>query len=577
MTVLLLGTTCAAAAILELGCARREKESGPVPVTAAAPRPSPPVAPAATCPIQFRDVTSETGITFVHTDGSSGAHFIVEAMSTGLATIDYDGDGLLDVYFPSGAPLPGMNADIPPRHSLYRNLGQWRFQEVTDAADVVCHAYGMGVVVGDYDNDGFPDFYLSDFGPNVLYHNNGDGTFSDVTEVAGVARPGAIVGAGACFLDIEADGDLDLWVGNYIELDLNSHITRYNHGVPVYPSPLDYPPVPDTLYRNNGDGTFTDISLESGAGAKAGRSMGMTCADYDNDGDTDVFICNDVQENFLFRNDGQGKFEEVAWLIALAFNGDGEILANMGVDSGDADRDGYLDFFTTNYENQSPVLFRNLQDGFFEDVSRATKAGQGGFEYVNWGCGFADFDNDGYLDLYVANGHTEDTLEQLGLAESRAARNVVLRNNGKGRFDNVSQQCGDGLLPKFVSRGIVLDDLDNDGDADVGMINARDRPTLLRNMAVELGTAGHWLQIQLRGVQANRDGVGASGGGVRRSPDGGRGTQRARLPEPLGVDAPLRAGRPRPRGSDHCSLGRRGDLPIRERGRRAAHHPDRGK
>ena len=235
----------------------------------------------------------------------------------------------------------------------------------------------------------------------------------------------------------------------------------------------------------------------------------MTCADYDNDGDTDVFICNDVQENFLFRNDGRGKFEEVAWLIALAFNGDGEILANMGVDCGDADRDGYLDFFTTNYENQSPVLFRNLQDGFFEDVSRATKAGQGGFEYVNWGCGFADFDNDGYLDLYVANGHTEDTLEQLGLAESRAARNVVLRNNGKGRFDNVSQQCGDGLLPKFVSRGIVLDDLDNDGDADVGVINARDRPTLLRNMSVELGTAGHWLQIRLRGVQANRDGVGA--------------------------------------------------------------------
>ena len=182
------GDDLAVAAILALGCSRREKESGPAPATATAPSPSPPAAPAATCPIQFRDVTSETGITFVHTDGSSGAHFIVEAMSTGLATIDYDGDGLLDVYFPSGAPLPGMNADIPPRHSLYRNLGNWKFHEVTDAADVVCHAYGMGVVVGDYDNDGFPDFYLSDFGPNVLYHNNGDGTFSDVTEVAGVAR-----------------------------------------------------------------------------------------------------------------------------------------------------------------------------------------------------------------------------------------------------------------------------------------------------------------------------------------------------------------------------------------------------
>jgi hypothetical protein len=199
----------------------------------------------------------------------------------------------------------------------------------------------------------------------------------------------------------------------------------------------------------------------------------------------------------------------VAWLVGVAFNADGEILANMGVDCGDADRDGYLDFYTTNYQNQSPVLFRNLHDGFFEDVARKTKAGQGGFDYVNWGCGFADFDNDGYLDLYVANGHTEDTVKQLGVAESREARNVVLHNNGQGHFDNVSQQCGDGLLPKFVSRGIALDDLDKDGDIDVAVVNARDRPNLLRNMAVERGTAGHWLQIQLRGVQANRDGVGA--------------------------------------------------------------------
>ncbi len=459
-------------------------------------------------PIQLRDVTAQTGISFVHTDGSSGLHYIVEAMSTGLATLDYDNDGLLDIYFPNGAPLPGMTVDVAPRHALYRNLGDWRFEEVTEAAQVVCHAYGLGVVAGDYDNDGFADIYLNHFGENVLYHNNGDGTFRDVTAAAGVAR-GVLVGAGACFLDVDADGDLDLYVGNYIDLDVSQHVLHRMKGVPIYPSPPEYAPVPDTLYRNNGDGTFTDISEESGIGRVAGRSMGMICADYDNDSDTDVLICNDVQENFLFRNNGQGEFEEIAGLVGIAFNADGKVLANMAVDCGDADRDGWLDFYTTNYQNQSPVLYRNLRNGFFEDVARWSRAGMGGLEHVNWGCGFADFDHDGYLDLYVANGHTEDTLEQLGIPGVRNARNLVLHNNGKGQFDDVSARCGDGLLPAYVSRGVVLDDLDNDGDIDVAVVNSRERPTVLRNLMVEQRPDSHWLQIQLRGLPTNRDGVGA--------------------------------------------------------------------
>jgi hypothetical protein len=459
--------------------------------------------------IQLRDVTAQTGISFVHTDGSCGRHYIVEAMSTGLATFDYDNDGLIDIYFPNGAPLPGMTVEVPPRHALYRNLGNWRFEEVTDAAQVVCHGYGLGVVTGDYDNDGFADIYLNHFGANVLYHNNGDGTFEDVTAVAGVAR-GELVGAGACFLDADGDGDLDLYVGNYIALDLDAHFLHKMNGAPIYPSPPEYAAVPDTLYRNNGDGTFTDVSEESGIGRVAGRSMGMICADYDNDGDTDVLICNDVQENFLFRNDGQGGFREVANVSGIAFNADGEVLANMAVDCGDADRDGWLDFYTTNYQNQSPILFRNLQNGFFEDVARRTRAGVGGFEHVNWGCGFADFDQDGFLDIYFANGHTEDTLEQLGIAGERYARNVVLHNSGEGSFHDVSARAGDGLLPKFVSRGIALDDLDNDGDIDVAVVNSRDPPTILRNVHLEeTKPATHWLQIQLRGIQTNRDGVGA--------------------------------------------------------------------
>ena len=404
--------------------------------------------------------------------------------------------------------MPGLQIEVPPRHALYRNLGNWRFQEVTDEARVVYHCYGLGITAGDYDNDGFADFYLNNFGRNVLCRNNGDGTFSDLTDFAGVAR-GDLVGAGACFLDSDADGDLDLYVGNYINLDLDSHVTRRRNGVPLYPSPLEYAPVPDTLYANNGDGTFTDISKESGIAARAGRSMGMVCADYDDDGDTDVFICNDVQENFLFRNDGSGRFEEVAGVTGMAFNADGDVLANMAVDCGDVDRDGWVDFYTTNYQNQSPLLFRNLRNGFMEDVTRLTHAGDGGFEHVNWGCGFADFDHDGYLDVYVANGHTEDTLEELGIPGYRKARNVVLRNRGKGVFENVSQQCGSGLLPEFVSRGIALDDLDTDGDVDVVVVNSRDPPNLLRNMLAEKDTRRHWLQIQFRGVQTNRDGIGA--------------------------------------------------------------------
>jgi len=498
----------AAAAPLALCYVKLGKPEVPVPPEPVSGSPAVPVLPAVPGPIQLHDVTADTGITFQHTDGSCGRHYIVEAMSTGLATFDYDGDGLLDIYFPNGAPLPGAPMAAPPRHALYRNLGDWRFAEVTEEAGVVCRAYGLGITIGDYDHDGHPDFYLNHFGENILYRNNGDGTFTDVTAAAGVGR-GLLVGAGACFLDMDADGDLDLYVGNYIDLDLGRHVPRSKKGVPFYPSPTEYAPVPDSLFRNNGDGTFTDVSRESGVAAHAGRSMGMICADYDHDGDTDVFICNDVQENFLFRNDGRGKFEEVASVSGMAYDAEGEILANMAVDGGDFDRDGWLDFYTTNYQHQLPMLFRNLQIGLMEDVAQSTNAGAGGFQHVNWGCGFADFDSDGYPDLYVANGHTEDTIEQLGMSGSYRARNVVLRNTGKGKFEDVSQHCGDGLLPEFVSRGIALDDLDNDGDTDVVVLNSRDRPTVLRNMLYERGSPSHWLQVQLRGVAGNRDGVGA--------------------------------------------------------------------
>ena len=482
-----------------------------------APSVAPAGAPSAdSCPIVLADATATSGITFQHTDGSSGRRYVVETMSAGLATFDYDRDGLIDVYFPSGGSLPGAKFDKPPRHALYKNLGGWRFEDVTSQAGVASTAYGLGVTVGDYDNDGWSDLYLVNFGPNVLYHNNGDGTFTDVTSearVAGTCVGGVLankVGAGACFLDVDASGRLDLYVGNYIELDLSTHVPRMEYRIPAYPGPLDYPPVPDTLYRNNGDGTFTDLSRESGVGSHAGRSMGMVAADCDHDGDTDVFICNDVQENFLFLNDGRGQFEQAGLVGGVAMDPNGIMLANMAVDCGDSDNDGRLDFYTTNYEDTFPMLLRNLGEGMFEHATLATGAGTGCLPHVNWGCGLVDFDNDGYRDIFIANGHTEDNIELRGKpATAYRAHNVLLWNTGGGRFVDVSEQCGIRAIAPQASRGAAFDDLDNDGDVDVVILNSREKPTIQRNMLNERGCKNHWLQIRLQGVKSNRDGVGA--------------------------------------------------------------------
>jgi hypothetical protein len=492
-----------------------ETRPAPTPFAIAPPAPADPAAPttlptSAAGAIHLQDVSDSVGINFRHHDGSSGRRYIVESMSTGLATLDYDGDGWIDLYFPNGAPLPGCVVEVLPRHALYRNLGDWTFADVSVAAGLGAAAYGMGVTVGDYDNDGHADIYVSNFGPNILYRNNGDGTFTDVTRQAGVASgPENRIGAGVCFLDIDGDGDLDLFVSNYLILDFAAHVTHYDRGHPSYPSPREYRPLPDTLYRNNGDGTFTDISSDSGISAHPGRGMGVIGADFDGDGDTDIFVCNDVQENFLFRNDGTGRFEECAVLAGVATNRQGEMIANMGIDCGDFDHDGRLDFFTTNYQGQLPMLFRNCGDGIFEDVAFTSGASAGSLPFVNWGCGWVDFDHDGWRDLFIANGHTEDNIERRDLSTAYHCPNLLLRNLGAGRFADVSAVAGDGLWPVQASRGAAFDDLDNDGDVDGVIVNSRTGPTILRNTLVESGCRNHWLQVRLRGTTANRDGVGA--------------------------------------------------------------------
>ena len=456
-------------------------------------------------PIQLREVTRETGITFRHTDGSSGRRYIVETVTAGLALFDYDGDGDVDVYFLNGAPLLGTKADVPPRNALYRNEGAWKFTDVTDEAGVGDTGFGLGVAVGDYDNDGDPDVYLNNYGPNVLYRNNGDGTFADVTREAGVAA-GHKVGAGACFLDADKDGDLDLYVANYVKFSYQTHVARQNDGFPEYSGPLDYPPEPDILYRNNGDGTFTDVSIESGVGAHAATGMGMVCADYDNDGDTDVFIANDEVGNYLFENDGTGKFEEMGLMTGVAYNIDGHELGSMGVDCGDYDNDGWLDFFMTSYQREFPVLYRNLGNRFLEDVTLAAGAGVGALPYVTWGNSLVDFDNDGDRDLFIACGHLQDNIQLYDDSSAYHVRNILLMNTGHGKFVDVSAASGDGLSVELSSRGAGFDDLDNDGDVDVVILNSRREPTILRN---ETESRNHWIQLRLQGVNTNRDGVGA--------------------------------------------------------------------
>jgi enediyne biosynthesis protein E4 len=455
-------------------------------------------------PIALRDVSSETGITFRHTDGGSGERYIVESVAAGLALFDYDGDGYVDIYFLNGGELEGTEFTSRPTNALYRNEGNWQFTDVTEEAGVADRGHGLGVATADYDNDGDQDLYVNNYGPNVLYENNDDGTFTDVTERAGVAN-GNKVGAGTCFLDIDADGDLDLYVSNYVDFTYENHVPCSIDGIAVYAGPCDYRAVPDTLYRNNGDGTFTDVSAESGIGQHAGTGMGTVACDYDRDGDTDLFICNDIRRNFLFENSGAGVFEEVGLLTGAAYNSYGMENASMGVDCGDYNNDGWLDFFMTSYQGELPVLYKNLGGGL-EDVTLTTGAGLGAFPHVNWGNGLVDFDNDGDRDLFVACGHLQDNIEQYDDTSVYHARNLLLMNMGAEKFVDVSDRAGDGLKVALSSRGVGFDDLDNDGDLDVVVLNSRREPTVLRN---DSPGDNHWVQICLQGTSTNRDGIGA--------------------------------------------------------------------
>ena len=456
-------------------------------------------------PIQFKDVTAQSGIKFVHTDGSSGRYFIVENVASGIATFDYNGDGKIDILFLNGAPLPGYaHTNPPPRNALYRNEGDWKFTDVTLASGLGDTNYHLGVCVGDYDNDGFPDIFLNNFGPNTLYKNNGNGTFKDVTTAAGVSG-GSHVGAGACFVDIDRDGHLDLFVGIYCNFQIEKNQPRSINGFRAYAGPMVYGPVPSSLYRSNRDGTFTEVSVESGIGSKAGTAMGVVCADYDDDGDTDIIVGNDAMANFVWKNDGRGHFEEVGLLSGLAYDSNGVGLGTMGVECGDYNNDGRLDFYMTAYQKQWAILYQNDGKGLFSDVTLATGAGTSTYNEVEWGTGLIDFDYDGFQDLFIACGHLQDNVHKWDDTAQFEAKNILLRNTGRKKFVDISASAGDGLAAKLSSRGAAFDDLDGDGDIDIVVLNSRREPTLLRN---DSPAKNHWIEVRPRGSKSNRDGIG---------------------------------------------------------------------
>lgn len=478
-------------------------------------------------PVTFVDVTLESGIRFQHSKGSRSS-LLPEDMGSGAGFADIDNDGDLDLYIIN---IPGTFTETPlkptshsqknattPTNILYRNNGNGTFTDITDTAKIGDTGYGMGCVFADYNGDGNVDLYVTNYGTNVLYQNNGNGTFTDVTKIAGVGCP--LWSTGAAFADYDGDNDLDLYVCNYVKYDLEKFEQQKEESlqsgkfVPNALNPTAFEPQENVFYRNNGDGTFTDITAEADVAAPGGRSMQAIFSDFDNDNDMDLYVANDTSENHIFRNEGNGTFTDVSadsW--AADFRG------SMGLAAGDYDADGDIDLFISHWIDQEYVLYRNLlqeNEGTeksnskrirFVDESYSAMLAEVTLKEIGWGTSLFDYDNDGDLDIFVANGSTFQKLDQPEVLI--AQHNQLFRNEGDGTFSDVSRSTGIANLLARVSRGVAFGDYDNDGDVDIFIANNYDRPTLLRNNANDLSDNNNWLHVKLVGENPNRDAIGA--------------------------------------------------------------------
>jgi enediyne biosynthesis protein E4 len=461
-------------------------------------------------PFPFSEVSlSVAGINFVHQSGASPQKYLPESTGAGCAFLDYDNDGWMDIYLVNSGPCDFWTPAKPLRNALYKNNRDGTFCDVTEKAGVAGGGYGMGVAVGDYNSDGFPDIYLTQYGRSILYRNNGDGTFTDVTDKAGVAAPGWA--SSAVWFDYDNDGKLDLFVCRFVDFSKLKHHACNAPNIPAlagvneYCYPRIFDPMPSWLFRNNGDGTFTDVSRQMGITANPGKSWGAVATDINNDGSLDLFVANDTTANFLFANRAGKKFEEIGFTAGVAYGPGGKARSGMGVDSADFDQDGWMDLFVTNLDHEFYGLYKNKRDESFDDQASATGMARASQMMSGWGAKFFDYDNDGNLDLFVANGHPDDLIGKINPAVSYTEPLVLFQNTGSG-LKNVSAESGPLFSRPLSARGLALGDFDNDGAVDV-LISVNDgAPVLLRN---ETGRENHWLGIKLAGKKCNADAVGA--------------------------------------------------------------------
>jgi hypothetical protein len=449
---------------------------------------------------------SASGITWRHVNGKSPEKYLPESTGAGCAFLDYDSDGWMDIYLVNSGKCDFYTPDPPLRNALYRNNRDGTFTDVTEKAGVAGGGFGQGVAVGDYDRDGLPDLYITQYGRSILFHNNGDGTFSDVTEKAGVAAPGW--SSSAVWFDYDNDGLLDLFVCQFARFskEENKPCGVHEDGRRHYCIPKIYQPMPSWLFRNNGNGTFTDVSKSAGISSHLGKAWGVVASDVNNDGWMDLFVANDTTANFLFVNDGKGKFTETGTEAGVAYSSNGLPRSGMGVDSADFNDDGWQDLFVANLDREDFAIYRNNRDGTFDDlaipmgIAKATRSMSG------WGLKFFDYDNDGNLDLFLANGNPDDLITALHGESSYEEPLVLFRNTGKS-FDNVSAQSGPLFALPMSSRGLAIGDFDNDGAVDVLISVNNGAPRLLRNNA---GRRNRWLGVNLIGKKSNPDAVGAA-------------------------------------------------------------------